>query len=136
MPARVLRGEEVTDVPDLARAKLAGELIPVPPYYLRGLRSGYKGACPTIVPVVPTDLRADKSTRDTGYKILESSDPRTPYMSMGARVGVRQIDVRIARDKSLWRVWAPRRHHPNGNMESTFHLVRQIWAKPTRHRTG
>jgi hypothetical protein len=45
MPARLLRGDDVTDVPNLARAKLAGELIPVPPYYLRGLRSGYKGAC-------------------------------------------------------------------------------------------
>jgi hypothetical protein len=45
MPARVLRGDDVTDVPNLARAKLAGELIPVPPYYLRGLRSAYKGAC-------------------------------------------------------------------------------------------
>jgi len=45
MPARLLPGDDVTDVPNLARAKLAGELIPAPPYYLRGLRSGYKDAC-------------------------------------------------------------------------------------------
>jgi hypothetical protein len=44
MPARALRGHE-TDAPNLARAKLAGELIPVPPDYICGLRSGYKGAC-------------------------------------------------------------------------------------------